>query len=244
EYHSLDQVNPNWKTFLLFPLDKILRTRNFAILKRKFVDKDERLNGLDWPANAKTMIGYNRLTNIENCIETIVEDSIEGDFIETGVWRGGSTMFMKAVLNDYEIDNRTIWLADSFQGVPPPNPQYPADKNSKLHKQKILKISKEQVENNFKLFDLFDDNIKFIEGWFNETLPLAPVEKLALLRLDGDLYESTFLALNYLYPKLSVGGFVIIDDFNAFEFCKKAVIEFREINQINDEITEIDKEAI
>src|SRR5690606_34540790 len=129
--------------------------------------------------------------------------------------------FMKAVLNELKIPDKIVWLADSFQGLPKPKKKYALDKLSNLHRQRILKVAKEEVEENFTLFDLLDDQVKFIEGWFDETLPNAPIEKLSLLRLDGDLYESTIIALECLYPKLAIGGFVIIDDFNAFQFCKK-----------------------
>ncbi len=244
EYHPLNIVNPNWKTFFLYPLDKLLRKRNFAICKLKFVAEEQRINGIDWPAHAKTMIGLKRLTNIENCIRIIVEKDIEGDLIETGVWRGGAVMFMKAVLNELKDKNKTVWLADSFLGVPSPKKEYSIDRLSNLHKQRILKVSKKEVENNFRMYGLLDDRVKFLEGWFNKTLPNATITKICLLRLDGDLYESTYLALEHLYPKLSIGGFVIIDDYNAFSFCKKAVLDFRRKNHVREEIIEIDQEAI
>lgn len=244
EYHPLSIVNPNWKTFLLYPLDRLLRKRNFSINKLKYVDKDERLNGLDWPASAKTMIGYKRLSNIEDCIRIINDEKIEGDLIETGVWRGGAAIFMKAVLNELNIADKIVWLADSFQGLPKPKKKFEADRKSNLHKQRILTVSKKEVEANFQLYDLLDDKVKFIKGWFDETLPKAPIEKLSLLRLDGDLYESTIVALENLYPKLSIGGFVIIDDFNAFQFCKKAVSDYRLAHNIEEKIIDIDKEAV
>lgn len=244
ESHPLSIVNPNWKNFFLYPLDKLLRTRNFSINKLKYVSKDDRIEGLDWPADAKTMIGYKRLTNIEYCIRIIKEDGIEGDLIETGVWRGGAAIFMKAVLKELKITDKILWLADSFQGLPKPKKKYVIDELSSLHKQRILKVSKEEVEENFRLYDLLDDQVKFIEGWFDETLPKAPIQKLSLLRLDGDLYESTIIALESLYPKLAIGGFVIIDDYNAFQFCKKAVLDYRLTNDINENMIEIDNEAI
>lgn len=244
ETHPLSIVNPNWKTFFLYPLDKLLRRRNFSINKLKYVDREERMNGGDWPANAKTMIGYKRLSNIEDCLRIIKAESIAGDLIETGVWRGGAVIFMKAVLNELNITDKNVWLADSFQGLPKPKDKFPADQVSDLHKQRILKVSRKEVEDNFRLYDLFDDKVKFLEGWFDEVLPNAPIEKLSLLRLDGDLYESTSIALENLYPKLTIGGFIIIDDFNAFQFCKKAVLDYRTANEINEEIIEIDNEAV
>ncbi len=244
EAYPLSIVNPNWKTFFLYPLDMLLRKRNFSISKLKYVSKENRIGGLDWPANAKTMIGYKRLTNIEYCIRTIWNDGIEGDLIETGVWRGGASIFMKAVLNELKISDKNVWLADSFQGLPKPKKKFADDRSSNLHKQRILKVSKEEVENNFRSFDLLDDQVKFIEGWFDETLPDAPIRKLSLLRLDGDYYESTIIALECLYPKLAIGGFVIIDDFNAFKSCKKAVLDYRFANDISEKMIEIDKHAI
>lgn len=244
ESHPLSIVNPNWKTKILYPLDQLLRKRNFAISKLKYVKKEERIEGLDWPAQAKTMIGLKRLNNIESCLRKIHRDKIPGDCIETGVWRGGAVIFMKAVLQELEMNDRNVWLADSFEGLPAPKKKFPLDQQSKLHQQRILKVSKKEVEQNFKLYDLLDDRIKFIEGWFEDSLPSAPIEKLSLLRLDGDLYESTIIALESLYPKLSVGGFVIIDDFNAFEFCKKAVLDYRMAHGIEEKIVKIDKEAV
>ncbi len=211
----------------------------------KYVDKQERLNGYDWPSNAFTMIGLNRLNNIEDCIRTILKDNIQGDFIETGVWRGGATIFMRALLKELGIKDKTVWLADSFKGLPKPNSKsYPADEGIDLYNRPILTCSLEEVQNNFRIFGLLDKQVQFLSGWFKDTLPIAPVKNLSLLRLDGDLYESTLIALEHLYPKLSVGGFVIIDDYNAFPFCKAAVDDYRMKINCEELMIEIDNEAI
>ena len=245
EYHPLEIVNPNWKTALLFPLHRLLKKRNFAISKIKYVNRHERLNGYDWPANALTMIGLNRLNNIEYCIRTLLKDKIEGDFVETGVWRGGAAILMRGILKELMIKDRVVWLADSFEGLPKPNSKvYPADKGNDLYKLRILSCSLKDVQNNFKAYGLLDEQVQFLQGWFKDTLPIAPIKKISLLRLDGDLYESTHLALKHLYPNLSSGGFVIVDDYNAFPFCKSAVDEFRREFKINESIIEIDKESI
>ena len=245
EYHPLLIVSPTWKTQILFFLDKILRSRNFAICKLRFVEEKNRLNGYDWPADAKTMIGLNRLNNIEYCIRSIIHNNIPGDLIETGVWRGGAAILMRAVLKELQITDRKVWLADSFKGLPKPDKtNYKADKGTRLYKIKLLKSSLEEVRNNFRSFDLLDDQVMFLEGWFKDTLPNAPVDKLSLLRLDGDMYESTIQALTNLYPKLSYGGYIIIDDYNAFLNCKQAVTEYRAENNINNLIIEIDEQAV
>lgn len=245
EYHPLEIVRPNFKTFFLFPIHRMLRKKNFAITKKKYVDRNERLNGHDWPANALTMIGMKRLNNIEDCVRTILNENIPGDFIETGVWRGGATILMRALLKELGVNDRTVWLADSFQGLPKPNAErYPADKGNPLHKEKILTCSLDEVKQNFERYDLLDEQVQFLPGWFKDTLPKFEVPQLSLLRLDGDLYESTFLALTHLYPKLASGGFVIIDDYNAFPYCKKAVEDYREKNSIEESIVAIDQEAV
>lgn len=117
--------------------------------------------------------------------------------------------------------------------------KYPFDKGDQHHKYKELAISLETVKHNFKKYGLLDARVKFIKGWFKDSLPNAPINKLAILRIDGDMYESTMDALIYLYPKLSVGGYVIIDDM-INESCTKAVSDFRMRNNISDKIVEID----
>lgn len=245
EYHPLTQVKPNFKTFLLYPIDRLLRTRNFAITKSIPVTADERMNGYDWPAHALTMIGMNRLTHIETCIRTLHAENIPGDVMETGVWRGGAGILMRAVLRELQCTNRRVWLADSFCGMPVPDAEtYPADQGNTLFREKILQVPLDEVKQNFKSYDLLDDQVVFIEGWFSYTLPKAPVQQLALLRLDGDLYESTAVALEALYPKVAPGGFVIVDDYNAFPFCKQATDDYRKKQGITEPIIPVDRECV
>ncbi|MBC7473966.1 MAG: class I SAM-dependent methyltransferase, partial [Candidatus Sericytochromatia bacterium] len=137
------------------------------------------------------------------------------------------------------------WVADSFDGLPPPNEElYPADKNSNFHTMNPLKISIDDVKNNFKKYDLLDEQVKFLKGWFKDTLPNAPIEKLAVLRLDGDMYESTMDALTSLYPKLSIGGYILIDDYGAIDSCSKAVDDYRSKNNITEKILKVDHSGV
>lgn len=184
--------------------------------------------GLDWPSLAHSMIGNQRLMNIQRLAKIVLTEKIEGDFIETGVWRGGACIFMRAILKAYDDTVRTVWVADSFEGLPVPSTEYPDDiAGPEFHTFKELAVSIEQVKSNFAKYDLLDNQVKFLKGWFKDTLPVAPIQKLALLRLDGDMYESTMDSLTSLYPKLSNGGFVIIDDYGVLPVCKKAVLDFR-----------------
>ncbi len=193
---------------------------------------------------AHTMIGEARLDNIHECLDTIVRDDIPGDLIETGVWKGGATIFMRGFLAAHNLQNRVVWVADSFEGLPPPS--HERDQGWNLSKEvfQYLCVSMEEVQELFARYDLLDDRVRFIKGWFSDSLPKAPVERLALLRLDGDLYESTMDALNNLYPKLSPGGFVIVDDYNALPQCKEAVHDFRGRHLVEDEILPIDQDSV
>jgi O-methyltransferase len=183
------------------------------------------------------MIGLERLDNIQSCAENVLLNGIPGDFIEAGAWRGGATIFMKAILKEYGDTTRTVWVADSFEGVPPPNPEkYPADRQINLYECEELAVPLEEVRANFERFGVLDERVKFLKGWFKDTLPKAPIEKLALLRLDGDLYESTMDTLVPLYPKLSPGGYCIVDDYGAVPGAKIAVEEYRRKHGITEEL--------
>ncbi len=190
---------------------------------------------------ADTMIGMKRLDNINYCFDTVIQDDIKGDMIETGVWRGGACIFMRGLLAAYEVEDRKVYVADSFKGLPKPEGLiYPADIGQKFHENRLMAVSLDQVKRNFERYNLLDDKVIFLEGWFRDTLPNAPIEKLAIMRLDGDMYSSTIEALNVLYPKLSPGGFCIIDDYGALDSCRKAVDEFRKLNNISDKMHSID----
>ena len=199
------------------------------------------LRRLDRPTSARTMIGRERLDNLQFCVERALDDRVPGDLIETGVWRGGSTIFMRAILKARDVTDRRVWVADSFEGLPPPDPEkFPEDDGDVLYTKKILSVSLEEVKNNFRRYGLLDGQVEFLKGWFRDTLPDAPVEKLAVARLDGDMYESTIDALVNLYPKLSPGGFLIVDDYGGIEACRKAVHDYRDRHGIKEEIIRID----
>jgi hypothetical protein len=200
-----------------------------------------RMRGSDWPSVAHTMVGMARLSNIEDCLTAVLADEVPGDLIETGVWRGGVCIFMRAFLRAHNVTDRTVWVADSFAGMPATDESsHELDRELSLHEaNNVLAVSRAQVQENFDRYGLLDDRVRFLEGWFSDTLPGAPIDKLALLRLDGDLYSSTLDGLDNLYPKLSPGGFVIIDDY-AIPACRAAVHEYRERHTITEPIEEID----
>ena len=221
-------------------VSRALAARDLEVMKQRNVTDHQKNNGQFWPLYADTMIGMKRLDQLQTAIDAILAEGVEGDFIETGVWRGGACIFMRAVLAAYGVTDRRIFVADSFEGLPEPDPQKcPADRDSLYHTVKFLAVSREEVERNFAKYGLLDDRVVFLKGWFKDTLTSVPTEKLALLRLDGDMYESTLDALGNLYPKLSPGGFCIIDDFFLGP-CRLAVEEYRAAQGIDAEMRVID----
>jgi len=223
---------------------------NLEVLQRQLLrldnlendaDLERRVVGLDWPKEAETMIGVKRLANIQYCIEQIIKDEIKGDVIECGVWRGGATIFMKAVLNEYK-DQRKVFVADSFNGFPS-NLRYEYDRMAEFLDEPILKVSKEEVQKNFEKYGVLDDRVEFVEGYFSESL-VGFTNRLALLRVDCDLFESVMDVLENLYNNVEQGGFVIIDDFGQIEQCQVAVHMFRIKHKIVAKIEQIDYAGI
>ena len=182
------------------------------------------------------------MENLRDAVFHVLGKEIPGDFIETGVWRGGACIFMRAILSAYGVTDRNVWVADSFEGLPAINAAlYPADAaDVDLSEYHELAVGMDEVKANFAKYDLLDDQVKFLKGWFKDTLRAAPIERLAILRLDGDMYESTMDALTALYHKVSIGGVVIVDDYNIIPGCRQAVHDFRDSRGIDDAICKID----
>jgi O-methyltransferase len=244
KYHPLNNGQGPTKTvskLIVSVLGGLLNRYDFEIVRRYTPDPARRLAGLDWPPDAETMIGTKRLNNVHFCVSEVLRQGVPGDLIETGVWRGGCSILMKAILSAHGDTTRTVWLADSFAGLPKPNAeQYPADAGDKhWENSDILAIPLETVQANFERYGLLDDRVKFLKGWFKDTLPTAPISQLAVARLDGDMYESTIQALDALYPKLSSGGFLIVDDY-ALPGCKAAVDDFRRTHSITEPLEIVD----
>jgi O-methyltransferase len=186
-----------------------------------------------------SMIGLARMDNLQACVETVLGEGVPGDLIECGVWRGGSAVFMRALLEAYGDTTRSVWVADSFEGLP--KPTHPADQGYDLSKDRcpMLAVDEATVRRTFEAYGMLDDRVRWLRGWFAETLPAAPIGALAVLRLDGDLYVSTRDALEALYDKVSPGGFVIVDDY-VVPPCRQAVTDFRERRGIAEPVTRID----
>jgi O-methyltransferase len=222
-----------------------INKRGFRIVRIQKYNAGLREQGLDWPLFGLTMVGIQRLNNLQSCIEDILTNNVPGCFVETGVWRGGCSIFAKAVLRQHRADDRIVWCCDSFEGMPSPSTvDLSIDSKSDFADREYLVATEEQVVNNFRKFGLLDSNVRFLKGWFRDTLPTAPISKIAILRMDGDLYDSTMDALNNLYHKISIGGYVIVDDYKSWKGCRQAVDEFRERGKIAERLTDIDAHAV
>src|ERR1035438_10305050 len=151
------------------------------------------------------MVGTRQLDQMQRCIQDVLEKKVPGDLLEAGVWRGGMIIFTRAVLKAFQSTNRKIWAVDSFAGLPPIDGQ----KETFAWELGNMAVSLEEVQSNFARYGLLDDQVCFLKGYFCDTLPDPRIGKLAILRVDADLYSSTMDHLHALYPALSVGGYAV-----------------------------------
>jgi hypothetical protein len=225
-------------------LDRLLRGRDVVLARGVRYDLATNGDGTAsvWqlPPWSLTMIGERRLDNVEACLLDVLAHEVAGDLIEAGVWKGGTTIFMRGVLRAHGVEDRAVYVADSFEGLPTPDAdRYPADEGLELHLWEPLAVNREEVAANFERYGLLDDRVRFVEGWFKDTLPALHDRTWALIRLDGDYYESTMDALTHLYPNLAPGGWVIVDD-HEIPACAQAVADYRERHGIDEPIETVD----
>lgn len=207
-------------------------------------DRSRRVAGGDWPATALSMIGARRMLQIQQAAETVIRDGVPGDFLEAGAWRGGACILMRAVLAAWGDERRRVWVADSFEGMPTLPSGQPGVPVDRLRSVEGFVVSADDVRANFARYDLLDDRVVFLEGWFRDTLRSDAIDTLAILRIDAVLRESTTDALAALYDKVAPGGYVILDDYGAFGGCRAAVAEFRRDRGIDDPIEWIDDSGV
>ena len=219
----------------------LFRKQSLLLVKVKPFDAKVRDEGIDRPIIGFTMVGRKRLDNVQACIEDVLKNNIPGDFIETGAWRGGTTIFMRALLKIHGVTDRVVWVADSFEGMPVPKNVQDGDDLSHLDS---LSVSLETVKSKFEKFDMLDDQVRFLNGWFCDNLHYAPIDEIAILRLDGDLYHSTMDSLTNLYHKVSKGGYVIIDDYYSWPECGRAVTDFLQQENLKPKLIDIDSSAV
>lgn len=211
-----------------------------SLIRGSVRNKEE---GRIWPVHGLTMIGRARLRNIRQCVETILQGDVPGDLLEAGVWRGGAVIYMRALLKHYGDTKRSVWVADSFEGLPPPTDN-PHDAHSIFHHFEYLSVPLDDVKKNFAAHGLLDERVQFLPGFFERSLRVAPIESLSLLRVDCDMYGSVRAVLDALYEKVSPGGFVIVDDYGSIVAARAATDEFRAQHGITEPMESIDHTGI
>jgi O-methyltransferase len=209
-----------------------------SVMSRRLSGDGLRLRsaGMDWPLQGLTMVGLGRLDDLQACVESVVADGIDGDLIEGGAWRGGASILMRATL-DTLGDDRPVCVADSFQGFPEVDA---ADSEAfRLSAIDFLAVPLEEVRENFARFGC-EQGVELVPGFFEETLAGLSGRPWSIVRLDADTYQATRHALHCLYPDLTVGGYLIVDDYGSFQGCRQAVDQFREQNEITEPLQRVD----
>jgi len=219
----------------------VARTMTGHVMSRELEGEDLRMRtaGMDWPLHGMTMVGLARLSDLQRCVESVIDDDVPGDLIETGSWRGGASMLMRATLDSLGATDRTLWVCDSFQGFPERETTEQYDLSADLAACDFLSIPLEEVRSSFARLGLAD-GVEFVPGFFDQTLPGLAGRQWSVIRLDGDTHDATRLALDVLYPGLAPGGYLVVDDYRQLEECSRAVDEFRLAHGIEDEIEHID----
>lgn len=213
--------------------------------------------------------GYERLERVRDLYQRVRKANVPGDLVECGVWRGGITVMMKALTRAHDDESRRVWNFDSFSGVP--NKKRQEDRTDlrmeapeianmderqwgghvwerapggREKKKNILTVEEQLVQDNFKRFGLLDDQVKFVKGYFNDTLPDPEsrygLKQIAVLRVDGDLYSSTMDVLKNLYPLVAPGGYVILDDWPLPQ-SRRATIDFLHMQGLKEDIVKTDR---
>jgi hypothetical protein len=197
------------------------------------------------------MTSLERMFALYSATNYVLDNNIPGDFVECGVWRGGSSMMIALVLKQKNITDRKIYLYDTYEGMSEPTEN---DKDMKGQSAKVqLEATEEKensvwcladlddVKNNMKRTSINENQLVYVKGKVEETIPATiPSGNISLLRLDTDWYESTKHELLHLYPKLSQNGVMIIDDYGHWQGCRKAIDDYFTQNNIKNILNRVD----
>lgn len=176
-------------------------------------------------ARPHTLLSYAALDNLERMMNDVVENRVAGDFIEAGTHRGGAAIFMSAYLRAHALSKRRVWVADTFSGIPLSKKKREFTDLVDLWPDRWT-VPLDVVKANFKRYGLLDKRVRFLRGPFARTLTPAKISRIAVAHVDCDSYQSTLDALTAIYPRMSVGGWICIDDWHLAG-CRRAVLEFR-----------------
>lgn len=230
-------------------VDRLQNKKSPLPIEKQYYDLEEVFFKLYHQCKPYTMLSVERLYANYKAVEYVCKNKIEGSIVECGVWKGGSMMLMIETLKLHH-EMRRVYLYDTFAGMPQPDE---VDKKASgmrafekwhtLQRQGYNEwcySSLDEVKNNIAMTGYDPDLVHYIEGKVEETIPIVLPEKIAVLRLDTDWYSSTRHELEYLFPLLTTGGVLIIDDYGSWQGARKAVDEFMEKHQVKMLLSRID----
>lgn len=191
-----------------------------------------------------TLVGPERIHNLFVLAQRIEDEQIPGDVIECGVCNGGTAALLARFATRSQL-NRTMWLLDSFQGMPAPTAEDADGPGADAAKDHIGKERGEinRVRKVLEQAGADMSRVKILPGWFVDTLPSVASSKIALLNIDADWYQSVKLCLETLYDRVVTGGFVSLDDYGHWPGCRRAVDEFFQARQIKASLQRADYTA-
>ena len=227
---ELQPYEATWRRRVVDVVQGLLARRGLVMARRA-----SRSVVVPWATSAETMLGFDRINDLRDCIETVLLEGVEGDLFEAGVWRGGGVILMRAMLAAYSDEERIVWAADSFRGPPPPSAKQ--DIGFDFHRQPSFRASLETVRGNVRRYGLSEDRIRYVDGWFEDTLPALEVHRIGVLQIGVDLFSATTTALRALYPRVSSGGFVLVDGYRSEDLVRRAVDAFRAEHGIHEPLT-------
>lgn len=200
----------------------------------------------DPPFPGYTLATIGMLNHLQATIEDVLANGIVGDLVEAGVWRGGQTILMRAALEAAGEDTRHVWVCDSFDGVPAPRQDGTRDPDADETVDwapGMYNASLSRVRSNFMRFGLLDERVHFVKGHFVDTMKTMQAPKIAVLRLDADTWDATNDVLTALYDRVSVGGYIIVDDFHL-SGARGAVLDFRKQQGITDPLLPVPEDYV
>jgi O-methyltransferase len=183
------------------------------------------------------MVKNAHLVSLYNLVREADKQGLRGDLVECGVWNGGSAALMAAATRScrYNLEERSLWLFDSFEGLPPPGDK-DGTKAINAYFAGRCKGDAKKVEKAFATINLSTAGVTIVPGWFETTLEQASIDEIALLHIDADWYDSVRLVLDIFYDRVAPGGFIVLDDYGFWPGCSKAVHDFLRERDISDDV--------
>lgn len=200
-----------------------------AVNPAERIETFEQLYGIIAENASQTLIEAPFFRELPGILEQVKVDGIAGDFVQAGVWKGGSALYMHA-LNHALGMHRRLWLADTFYGFDPATVKHEKDLKALAAFSDFQgePLSAQKVKDLFEVHGLLDESVHFLEGDVKDTLPGAGISEVSLLHIDVDFFEPTYNTLAELYDKVQPGGYIVIDDYGVPHFnCSDAVDRFR-----------------